>query len=377
MRGKQGIIMIVVALGCAGAIGTAVGAVGQRTVRPGAEAKRLVAHAERPVAWRPPGPAFNTSKLRGKTIWYLSSALSVPLEQNVFKGLRQAAASVGAKAIGFDSKGQVTEYTRAIGQAIATKAAAIVVGLVVPSLVGPAIEDARKAGIPVLTLNTTNAGQPLPPGTPRGVVAAVTQSYSYPGRVEAAYVAADSGGKADAVYIVSRDAHDTKFGERAFVAEFKRVCPKCKLKVVDIPISQWTSLTTRVPSILAADPKVNYLVLIYDAMVLYAYPAVLTAGAQDRVKIVTFNGSPSVMKLLAQGKVVAADVGGANVWFGWAIADQAFRVIAGARPVVDIKVPQRLFDRKNIRSINLKAPESTWYSHVNFRQVYKKLWGVK
>src|SRR5438094_21453 len=72
------------------------------------EAQRLVQQAEQPIAsWKPAGSAFDVSKARGKSIWFISDGLTFPFEQAVFTGLKQSAAAVGATATGFDSKASI------------------------------------------------------------------------------------------------------------------------------------------------------------------------------------------------------------------------------------------------------------------------------
>jgi len=60
---------------------------------------------------------------------------------------------------------------------------------------------------------------------------------------------------------------------------------------------------------------------------------------------------------------------------GWALADQFIRVVTGSKPLDDTKVGLRMFTAQNIGSIDLSAPESTWYG-VDYESGYKKLWGV-
>jgi len=84
-----------------------------------------------------------------------------------------------------------------------------------------------------------------------------------------------------------------------------------------------------------------------------------------------------VMKALKNGDVVVGETGGPNLLQGWAFADQALRVAAGLKPLPDIGVKDRLFDKSNINSIDLNAEESTWYGHDDYAAQYKKLWGVK
>jgi ABC-type sugar transport system substrate-binding protein len=112
-------------------------------------------------------------------------------------------------------------------------------------------------------------------------------------------------------------------------------------------------------------------------MVLNMLPAVHAANAQDRVKIVSFNALPAILTSLGKGDVVAADVGASGQQLGWALADQVLRVLTHHRPVLNVQLPIRLFDGTNVGSINLNAPQQTWYGNVDFAAAYQKLWGLK
>jgi ribose transport system substrate-binding protein len=63
---------------------------------------------------------------------------------------------------------------------------------------------------------------------------------------------------------------------------------------------------------------------------------------------------------------------------GWAIADAAFRMMLG-KPPVEEKIPQRLFTKENIGSIELtKEAEASgeWFGSTEFTQMFTKLWGL-
>jgi ribose transport system substrate-binding protein len=341
------------------------------------EAKRLVAKAQQPVAWSAPGKPYDATKAKGKSIWYNSFLLTIPFEQFMCQGIKQAARAVGASAQCLDGKSSAAEFTKGIQQAVAAKADAIILGGITPSFVAPALADAKKAGVAVIASHTQDPGRPLR-GTPSSIVAVATHSYSYPGKLEADFVVADSNGKGNAIFLESSDVGViSALGRDAFKKEMARLCPSCKVKVINVPIAQWGSLQTKTASIIQSNPDYKYIVAVFDGMVLFMVPSVHAANAQNTVKIVSFNGTPAVMTFMKNKDVVAADVGGANLWQGWGIADQTFRVLTGAPKLLDIRTPQRLFTRANINSINLKAQESTWYSKVNYKAAYLKQWKVK
>jgi ribose transport system substrate-binding protein len=342
-----------------------------------AEAKRLVKIYEQPPKWAPPGKPFDASKAKGKSIWYVSLSLSIPFEQYMLQGIQQGAKSVGAKGVGFDGKFSAAEGARGIEQAIQSKASVIMVGGFEPSLVGPALADAEKAGIPVIMANVQDPGPPRK-DYPSAVKAFATHSFSWPGKAEADFITVNSDGKANVLFMSTSDLPHITFPERdAFLKELKRVCPGCKAQVMNVPSSQWNTLQTKTASFIRANPDVDYIVPDFDGMVIFALPGVHSAGAQDKVKIVSFNATPSVMKALKNGDVVVAETGGPNLLQGWAFADQALRVAAGYPALPEIGVKDRLFTEDNINSINLGAEESTWYGNIDYAAAYKKLWGVK
>jgi ribose transport system substrate-binding protein len=341
-----------------------------------AEAKKLVAQYEQAPKWAPPGKPFDASKAKGKQIWYVSLSLSIPFEQYMLQGIQQGAKLVGAKGVGFDSKFSAADGARGIEQAIQAKAAVIMVGGLEPSLIGPALSDAEKAGIPVIMANVQDPGPPRS-DYPSAVKAFATHSFSWPGKAEADFITVDSNGKANILFMSTTDLpHITGPEKDAFLNELKRVCPGCKADVMGVPSSQWNTLQTKTASYIRSHPDVQYIVPDFDGMVIFALPGVHSAGAQGKVKIVSFNATPSVMKALKNKDVVAAETGGPNLLQGWAFADQALRVAAGAKPLPDIGIKDRLFDASNINSINLKAQESTWYGNTDYVAAYKKLWGV-
>jgi ribose transport system substrate-binding protein len=372
------------ALGVAGCVLVALGATASSSATSGlspsagiAEAKKLVKQYEQAPKWKPPGTPFDASKAKGKSIWYVSLSLSIPFEKYMLQGIQQGAASVGAKGVGFDGKFSAAEGARGIEQAIQSKASVIMVGGFEPSLVGPALADAEKAGIPVIMANVQDPG-PARSDYPSAVKAFATHSFSWPGKVEADFVTADSGGKANIVFMSTSDLpHITSPMKDAFLNELKRVCPGCKVKVMDVPSGQWNTLQTKTASLIRSNPDVDYIVPDFDGMVIFALPGVHSAGAQGKVKIVSFNATPSVMKALKNKDVVVGETGGPNLLQGWAFADQALRVAAGVKPLADIGIKDRLFTADNINSINLGDEESSWYGEGDYAAAYKKLWGVK
>jgi ribose transport system substrate-binding protein len=340
------------------------------------EAAKLTADAAKPLStWQPAGASFDGSKARGKSIWYIG-LLEFPFEQSVLQGLKDGAATVGATVTGFDEKSSLSEAARGMQQAVQAKADLIILDSFPPQLLAPGVAAAKQAGIPVITANTQDVGPALS-GYPDGVVGSATHPFSTPGKIEADWIVADSKGKANIIYQRSSDLGVISDSLRdGFVTELHRLCANCKVQVVDVPTSQWSGLTTKTASLIRANPDVNYIVPDFDGQVTFMIPGVISANAQSRVKLVSFNATPANMQSLKNANVVAAETGGPNLLQGWAFAEASLRLFAGLPALPDLNIPTRLFDATNIKSIDLSAQESEWYGVGDYKAKYKKLWGA-
>ncbi len=375
----SGLLALVCALAaaCGSSAGSAPDSTTAKVSANVAQAEQLVKQAEAPqTSWKPAGQPFNAAGLRGKSMWYLSINLSIPFEQYVLQGMKQGAATVGVKVTGFDAKSSITNLESGIGEAIQAKAGVIFVDGAPAKEIAPAIAQAKAAGIPVLTANAQGSG-PLLPGTPPGVVGNATHPFALPGKLMADWVIADSKGNANVLFLSSEDVPViAALVKNGFVSEFHRLCQRCNVTVVDSPTSQLDQLTTITPSLIRKYPNANYLVADFDGQVIFMVPGVTAAGATSRVKIVSFNATPSVMQDIKNHDVVGADVGGPNLLQGWAFAEEGLRVLDGLPALNDLGIPTRLFDSSNIGSINLSAQESQWYGVGDFQAKFEKLWGA-
>lgn len=338
-----------------------------------AEAKTKVEEARGEPSWKEPGPAFDASAAKGKTVHYIGLAMAIPIVKTLYDGMEDGLATVGAKAVAYDGKGQVSEFNRSMQQAISRKADAIVLEAIDPKVVAAGIADAEEAGIPVIVSQDIDSTSPLP----ENVDGRVSFCYSCVGALIADWVIQDSNGKAKATIFVSRDTPPSTPEERGMVEEFERLCPDCEIEVENVAVADWqTRLPTLTQSVLRQRLDTEYLLPLFDGMATFIVPAIQSAGKADQVKVASFNATPSVMEEMAKGDIVAANVGGANVWQGWGIADQAMRLMTGQDAVEDENIPIRLFTDENLDQIDLKASEDKWYGSTDFRSEYKQLWGA-
>jgi ribose transport system substrate-binding protein len=343
------------------------------------EARAIVRQLERPVKWQKPGPAFKLgNRVRGKTVYFLANGLSFPFVQNLLAGLKEAARVGHMGVLVGDGNGSVPKAASLIEQAVGRRANVIVDEGFPSSQLSAPIQRARAARIPVIEIGSGTPGLP-PAGVRRiGVSAWVTFCYGCAGRQMADSAVAQSGGHVDGLIVNVPGISVAQTETNAILSELHRLCPNtCKAKVVDAPLAEWSTLLPSLTSSnIQRDTSLNYLFPLFDSMVALMGPSVTRLSAQSRVKFVSYNATLPPMQQLKQGQLVAGDIGSPQHWLGWAIMDQTFRILTHQPVVANEKIPNRLFDATNIGSVNLKASEDTWYGPTNFRQKYRKLWGM-
>jgi ribose transport system substrate-binding protein len=367
-------------------IATVVAACGGDSDDPGGAREADVAGAEAMIAeytaipkFVAPGPAFDAmGKVAGKTVFEIPITSEVPFITAVEEGMRQAAEVVGAKLVVYPNQGEPSQWAQGIRTAIAQDADAITLFAQNPALLGPQIEEAEEAGIPVIVVRTSGEEEPCqrdPAGDVYGTTC-VPGPFEQAGRLEADWVIADSGGDANVLVITSNDARSTIPLLKGLRAEFASKCPACEVSYVDVPIPDWSvRVQTEVQSALLRDPEIDYIIPIYDSMSRYVVPGLRSSNATERVKIATFNGTPFVLEMLQDEDIVRMDVGENLAWVGWATMDQAFRAIAGIAPAKTEHTPLRVFDDSNIDDTGRPPKLDQGYGDA-FVRGYRELWQV-
>jgi ribose transport system substrate-binding protein len=324
----------------------------------------------------PPGPAFDTKKVRGKTIFSIPVSSANPFTANIETAMAGAAKALGINFIDYTNQAQVTQWVQGMGQAVSRKVNLIdLLGGTDPRVLGPQIAAAKKAHIPVGTSHLYDVTQ-----TPVAVNFSIPADYQRAARLEADWVILDTKGKADVVIVTSNEIVPTPAIVHALKSEFAQQCGSgCKFTLINAPVADWaTKIQPQVQSALVKDPNVNYVIPIYDSMSQFVVPAITAAGRTGKVHIATYNGTPFVMGYLEQGKAVRFEVGENLNWLGYAYIDAEARILAG------VKIPRqfnehtalRAFTSANIKQAGNPPKLSTGYGNA-YLVGYKKLWGIK
>ena len=338
-----------------------------------AEAKHL-ADAEKAAVTFPSLPAFDASKARGKDVWFISNLGSNSFTTDLYNPFKQALSKFGVTVHFFDGQGQASVEARGIEEAVAAHTNEIFIQDFDTHTTQGAIDDAHKAGIPVVEWANQDDGQPPAPGN----AAETTYRYTDSGKYIAHDVIALSNGNVNAVIITSSDVPPSKQETAGIEGEFQRLCPHtCKYREQDVLIADWSTKLPVMGRTISADHSVNWIIPMYDPETTFLNPGIIQAGAADRVKVASYNATiGAVVQLKQTGNPLWVDIGSSLAWSGYACADMVLRVLTGTQPLQSEHIPLRTFDRNNVANIDFNGPQKAWYGTVDFEVEYDKIWGL-
>jgi ribose transport system substrate-binding protein len=320
----------------------------------------------------PPGPPFNASSARGKTVFVIPETSEVPFLEAIDSSVVAAGKSVGVKVTVYPNQGESTQWVQGMNQAIAEKVGAIILGAP-PEQLEPQLQQAKAAGIPVDILHLYDHVMPLPANISSTVFAPFTTS----GKLEADWVISATKGKADALIITSNEVPPSKYIVAAIQSQFKTYCLSCKTTVIDVPSADWgTKMQTAVQSALLKDPNINYIIPLYDSASEFVIPGILSAGRTGSVSIASYNGTPFVLGDIRSKKDVAMDVGESQEWIAYANFDEVLRLMTGHSAITNETTPIRVFSASNIATVG-NPPNPNAAFGTAYVAGFEKLWSDK
>lgn len=321
-----------------------------------------------------PGPAFDASKAKGKTIFEIPVANYLPFVVNIAKAEAAIAKQLGVKFVDYSNQGQPSQWVQGVTQAIAQKADLILLNDAPdPRVLGPQLAAAHKAGIPVLVTHLYASGRALP----ANVTAQVPAPFRQVGMLLADGAIKATGGKGDILVIGENQFEGSRVILDSFSKELKAACPSCKATIKNVPISDWaTKIGSTVTTSLTADPKIDFVVGLYDAMQEGMLSGINIAGKAKTVKTGSYNGVTNILVRIAQGNGVAFTIGESAVQNAYFQMDQALRILSGAPPAKDPTTPFRYFDASNVKETGTPPKDDVGYGTA-YRAAFLKLWGVQ
>lgn len=350
-----------------------------------AEAKANVEAAKALPAFRAPGKPFDASKARSKVVAILPDYPALPFVQEINQGLKEASTAAGIKLKDCPNNGTVGDWVKCFNQGINAKPDLILLnGSPSPSQLQPQIAKAKAAGIPVVA-NHVPLDSEFPPGTlpatnTTGLTGVEAGPFPKAARLEADYALANQpGGKVNALLLTSNEAPASRGLIKMIQNELAAKCGGgCKTTVVNVPIVDWaTKLQDATRTGLLKDPKINWVIPVYDGMYQFVLPGIQSAGRNGKVKTVSFNGQGGALTAIAKGAATAT--AGENLaWTGWSTVDQILRILATGKPTVvkTADTPIRIWDKSNISQAGSPPDPTSGYGE-SYKQKFLQLWGIK
>ena len=260
-------------------------------------------------------------------------------------GLRQAAKTHGYALVLNSGDRDLAKQQSQIDDFIVQHVDAIVVCPVDSKGIGPAIERANAAKIPVFTADIgADGGQ---------VVAHVASDNVAGGKLAAEYIAKAIGGKGDVGLIGEPDVQSTIDREAGFRDALKAY-PNIHL------VANLSGSGTRDHALKAADdmlqahPKLNAIFAINDESALGALSSAQSHHATQLV-IVGYDAGAEAQKAIAGGTQLKADVAQQPTKIGEETINAIADYLAGKAPPARIAVPVRIVDADSVKALAAAA----------------------
>ena len=322
-------------------------------------------------AFTAPGEEFDAKAcMAGKKILSIPASSAIPFLSTINAAMSKLATEIGFEFQVWENQGQVSQWVQGLNHGASNKFDLIeLLAGADPRALEPQVKAAQEAGSKVVAAHLTGFEQEVP----GGVDGVVPIDYKRAGELLAWWSIAKTGGKTNAVVIVSNEALSTDSMVSGIKEVFDTNCPECKYNIVNVPIPEWaTKIQPTVQSSLLADPGINYVIPIYDSMAQFVVPAITITGKGEQVKIATFNGTPFVIGMIQNGQV-EMDIGENLDWIAHGVLDSHMRRLCGLTVVNDPKIPFLIFDKSNADTAGSPPVDSQGYGDA-YQAGFRKLW---
>lgn len=374
VRSRVAALTILAALALAAAVGATA------TAAPTAQAdmkaaRALIAKYQKVPKFVAPGPAFDAKKLMaGKKVMIIPVTSQIPITQVITASMTKQAKRLGFTFTNWQNQGKADQWIAGINQAIAQNYDVVDLLAIPPEVLKPQIDQARKAGVKVISSHFAGFGWKVP----SYIDGAVRLPYYEVGQILAAWAIVQTNGKANALAVVANDLISSADVIKGMKDVFRRDCTGCKLEIVDVPTVEWAkSVQGEVQSALLRNPNINYLLPIYDAMTPFVTAALRTSGKAGTVQQASFNGTPFVLKSVKTGDVKMV-IGENEDWIARAMLDADMRAAAGLKVLANHYkgAPLYIFTKSNVARAGSPPDPAKGYGNA-YSPGFDKLWGIR
>jgi ribose transport system substrate-binding protein len=317
----------------------------------------------------------------GKDIWVISCGQVTVSCATQVRAVENAAKEVDWTVHVFDGKADPAEFVQGVRQAISAKADGIVLTSVDCALVQAPAREALARGIKIAALAAIDCDDPNGGG---GEPLFHGRQPVYPGydsfgealhawsKDRAKYLIEANDGKGTYIDVYNAEFPYYKVVDAGFV-EGMKACSDCKVERVGFQYSEFGSgLQQKLEQALLKNPDATAVVAPDDGTVTGGVSAAVQAsGRSGDIFVFGGEGFTQSIELIANDGGQDASLAWGGDWLGWATIDTLNSEFHGKQPR-ESGLGWQLVTAKD----NLPADGKTYEPPVDYRAVYRELWGI-
>ncbi len=323
------------------------------------------------------GPTTPAKAPKNKTVVFIAANANNTGDIGVYKGLQQAAGSLGWTVKFIDGQNSTSTNLNAISQAIALHPDAIGLSSFDAASAESLIEQAKKAGI-VVVGNHTGESTGVQASYP-GMFTNISSDPRLISQVAAACAVVASNGTAGVtIYNCGTEFKLCGTKQDGLTSEIN-TCSGCKILALnEFPFE---AVPQQMAGLATSDyqrfgSKLTYMLAINDLYWDAAVPALQAAGVGPGgppAMIAAGDGSPAAYSRIRKGQYQIASVAEPLNEHGWQMADEITRALDGLQPSAFVTYPHLV----TIENVNLEGGDKGTFDPANgYRNEYAKLWGI-
>lgn len=315
----------------------------------------------------------------GHKIALVIAGVQTPTGTKVAEAAAEATGVLGWDLSIYDGKYDPAEYQEGIRQAIVQGADAIWLYSIDCPLVQTALDEAKQAGIPVVSHESADCSDVDPAAesyfdrTLPFVEGDFNDWGEGLGEAQAIWLLAQLGAEANVIEISVPELVVTEAVSVGFNAKMEELCPDCEVTTVEVQIADFgPALQEKIATALLRTPDANGLALSYDDLATAGgSAAVMESGRNDSLLVVAGTNFAPTMDLIRNDAGLDAGFVYDENYAAWATVDMINRLFAGAENA-STGPGLAVVDREN----GLAAEGEDWVTDIDFRTAYKSIWGV-
>ncbi|WP_420180897.1 sugar ABC transporter substrate-binding protein [Paenarthrobacter sp. TA1.8] len=317
---------------------------------------------------------------KGYDVALVIAGVQTPTGTKVAEAAQEATKVLGWGLSIYDGQYNPSEYQEGIRQAIVQDVDAIWLYSIDCPLVQTALDEAKKASIPVFSHESADCSDVDPKSESyfeRTLPFAEGDFSDWGqglGEAQAIWLLAKRGDEANIIEVSVPELVVTKAVSVGFNAKMKELCPKCEVTTVEVQTADFgPPLQEKIATALLRNPDANGLALSYDDLATAGgSAAVMEAARNDSLLVVAGTNFAPTMDLIRDDKGLDAGFVYDENYAAWAAVDMINRYFAGAE-----NSPIGGPGLAVVDADHGLAPEGKdWTTNIDFRTAYKNNWGV-